>query len=229
MRLFREIGGFIMQKLTKSRGEHLKPVKLFLDDIERIVATLREVSSEVEITTDEYVLADLSQLSDLKHECLTTLKLLNRNPYLAVDLEPSRVWLYIAEDTPTARGLYEKVRSILVQQRRPFASALISWWFPLMISAGMVTAFLIGTIQSNPLAVGLGLVLFGFALWGMWYSHRVVTGRYSIIIPKRRRESPSFLKRNADRIILAMISAIAGGIITSLLSSLISQFIGPSR
>lgn len=184
-----------MQKLTKSHGELLKPVKLYLNDLERIVELLQEVATDVDISTDEYTLTDLNQLSELKKEHLTFLELEVSDPYISFNLEPHQVWLFIGRDDMVSRGTFEKIKQVLVQRKRPLA-----WLLHSSVTSGLFTGLALGvlvtgvSIGNSIIAVLSTLALF-LGVWWMWYGHKDRFKRYSIIIPKYRVDEPSFLKK----------------------------------
>ena len=50
-----------MERKIRSHGEHLKQVLLYREDIEQIVELLREVSPNVELSTDEHKSSDVKE------------------------------------------------------------------------------------------------------------------------------------------------------------------------
>jgi len=82
-----------LKKITKAHGERIGPVKLYLDDIEAIVAVFSEVSSETKITTDEYAVESIDQLKQLKREYFNEMHISISDPYVSLSLEPDGIWL----------------------------------------------------------------------------------------------------------------------------------------
>ncbi len=62
-----------MKKIAKSYWKNLPPVKLYLDDVEKIIEIMRESSSGVELTTDEYAFSDINDLLELHRDCLAVM------------------------------------------------------------------------------------------------------------------------------------------------------------
>ena len=155
-------------------------------------------------------------MTELKRDFFTHLSFSISEPHISLALTPAHIFLYIGKDDPVSRGIFEKIKNVLVQRKRPPA-----WLLNSFLISGLVTGFspillFVGFSKSNLLLIVLGfLTLLVGALWS-WYGFQNQFKRYSIIIPKYRIDSPSFLKRNGDRIVLATISAIIGGVITLL-------------
>lgn len=82
-----------MRKLTTHRVEFLKPVVLYLDDLEQIIEILHQVSDSVDLSTKDLALDNLKQLKELKLESLNELHISIDEPYLSLNLEPAQVSL----------------------------------------------------------------------------------------------------------------------------------------
>ncbi len=198
-----------MKKIARSKSESLPRVKLYLDGLERIVDILQKVSSEIRITTEEFKLENIGQLVDLKVDYLTQLKIESWNPYLSLELAPFQIWLYISDDEPTLRGAYEMIKAVLLQSKPIFPR----WLYTPYVPAIFIGAFTILLLRLLPLGDVLGgalaaLGLLGAVLWSV-YGYVYATTKHSVIIPRYRVDAPSFLTRNSDRIIIAILSAVA--------------------
>lgn len=209
-----------MREITKSHGQRLEPVKLYLDDLERIVEVLRSVSSDIRITTGQYALDNLGELPLLKREFLRELEITIREPHVSLECSHSGIWLYISDDNPISRGLFDKVREILLQRRRLLAPlGFVSGLGGALFSAGLFALFR-GMIKAHAITVVGAILCLALAIGAIWYSYWEQERGYAIIIPKYEMDAPSFLKRNADQVALAVISAILGGLIALLLAKL---------
>jgi hypothetical protein len=208
-----------MRKAIGSYGEELKPVCLYLDDLKEIVSILEGTCEKIDIQTDDVLLDSLDEIGDLKKEILNNLTISGKNPYVSLSMQPYRIWLYIHEDTPESRGLFQKVKLVLVRCQRPLArilhntalSGLSSWiWILTGVAAIKLKSRLLG------LCVGLLFIL--STVW-VFYGIRYYDRRSIIVVPKNRIDSPSFVKRNLDKIIVGLVCAIIGALITYLLNS----------
>jgi len=215
-----------MQKLTKSLSEHLPPVKLFLDDLEQIVEILQEVSKKVKISTNDYAFEDLKELVNKKYESINKLHISISDPYVSLDLESYGISLYIEKDEPISRGLFEKIKQILIQRKRPFGWLLTNWYLAGIFAGISIPLLIIGIEKNISSFIILGIIPFGCiaAIWTV-YGLRNQSKSNSIIIPKYKNEAPSFIKRNSDKIILIIFSALAGGIITFLVEKWIVPYL----
>lgn len=191
---------------------------LYIDDLEQIVEVLQELVTDIEISTDEYTLTDIGELSKSNKEYFTFLKLATRDPYISTDLKPDGIWLYIAKDDTVSRGAFEKIKQILVKRKRPFAwllhnSVIPGLFIGLALGWGLVQGSFVGRLLAIS-ALILGVSWF-------WYGHRDRFEKYSLIIRKHRIEAPNFFKRKADEIVLAIIAAIIGSLLTLVVTKLI--------
>jgi hypothetical protein len=136
-----------------------------------------------------------------------------RQPYVSVDLRQYEIWLCISEDIPECRGLFEKIKAVLLRCQGQF-----DWFFynNILIVSALVCTFagIVGSFLSHfTFMLAFSAALFIISLfWGI-YKDWYLVNRYTIIVPKYRIDSPSFVKRNGDKIILAMISALIGAVI----------------
>lgn len=203
-----------MEKIIKSYSEDFKPVTLFLDDLEDIVGIFKEVSNKVEIIADEYKLDDSDEFSKLRKEMVDSLIIRSLEPWISLSIEYVDSNIYLDQDTALSRGILEKVKEILKRRRRRFSwlsrDNLVGVFFSLF---SLVLFFLIykGISQKSFLYILLGIfdLLFG----SLFIRFCVKLGR-NIIYLKRHAESKSFWKRRKDEIIIAVISAIVGAVVT---------------
>jgi len=213
-----------MKKITRSYGEHLKPVKLYLDDLEKVTRILSDVTENVNLSTDEYSLDNVRQLQELKREYITELEIKIREPHVSLSLKPDNVWLYISQDDPVSRGLFEKIKKTLLECKHPRSWLIQTAWMAFVagsIVGGGIILALYGIVKQNYLHFSIGVASIVLSLLWSWYDHKTELRMYSIIILKHRIDTPPFFKRNADHIVLAFISAILGGVITLIVTELI--------
>ena len=76
-----------MEKKVKSHLELLKPAKLYLEDITNIVDIVKEVNTDVKISTDDYENINLNELENIKQETLNYLNISIQKPYLSLEFE----------------------------------------------------------------------------------------------------------------------------------------------
>lgn len=198
----------------------MRPVRLYLDDLERIVDHLQEVSKDIRITAQGYECDNLTELPLLKKPYLTDVEIRSSDPYIADDLKPTSVWLYMSRDDPASRGVFDALRTELHNARRPLTWLIASPFFSGGF-AGISVVLLLNWLQYNKLwltIAGVASVLLA-AAW-VYVSLQTQLRKFSIIIPKHRSDVPTFWQRNSDKIILALISALIGSLLTIAIKTL---------
>jgi hypothetical protein len=117
---------------------------------------------------------------------------------------------YVAS-SPTSLQLYHELDEVMKRcQRKP--AALYKYWAVLLASQiPWATSFAWEPkVAGFPVLLGLQLVLLSWMLWVVFISLR----RHAVVILRRRDEVPSFFRRNKDSLVIALISALMGGIVT---------------
>ena len=208
-----------MKKIVKSYCEIIKPVKLYLDDLTEIVEILKGACEEVCIQIEDVQLDDLDEISSLRKEVIFDISVRGYEPYVSVEMKPHTIHLYIQEDTPESRGLLEKVKTVLLRCRR----------FTLFLDNapyifGTLLGFSIGIfviLKERPMVFGiLNLALFMAVVLSFKFVFNEKLKHYTTVVLKYKIETPGFFKRNKDRILLALISASIGAIVTYILTLL---------
>lgn len=201
-------------------------MKLYMDDLERIVAALQEFSDEISIETDEYSLTELGELEELREENITHLDLGARRwpsdsalpSSVSVNLRPDTAFVFASQDDPASRGTFENVKKFLESRKQPLWWLIhtVDWWGGLVLGVCVVLialawragfawpsiAALIG------LAISLGCIAF-------FIRHRLA--KNTIIVLAYRRDAPSFWKKNRDAIIARAIPTVLGVLLGFLL------------
>ena len=214
-----------MEKKTPSRSETLKPVKLYLDDLEQIVSILKAESSEVKIETDEYKYESLEELVGSKKETIYKLKLIcGKWPHVDLNLNSYSVELFISEDEPKLRGVFEKIKEILVKRERIYRR-FVSFRWAMIFSLAPGIIFL-GKVVFFPSAPTPFSFLWFFIILSLiinlWL--RLERDKYSIIVLKHKIDQESFLKRNKDQVWLLIFGAVFG-IVGTVLGAIVLNFL----
>jgi hypothetical protein len=209
---------------TKHLGEHLPPVKLYLDDIAKIYDALHEAGERITIETPEYECTEPAELATLGVQQLRGLKIQCADPYLTVDITSREVWLYAAADDNVSRGLFEKIKELLRRRHRWIARRFSGTFgaVPILVALG-IGFFAVPDHwtsrprDSVPFLAGLGsisLLLVVIALFA-WYQ---VRGTNWVLLTNRNQAAPGFWRRNGDKLIvggiLAIVSAAIGALAT---------------
>jgi hypothetical protein len=211
-----------MERNIQSHGEHLKPVLLYRDDIEQIVERLREVSPNVELSTEEHKFNDLKEWAEQKRDYFTNMQLRTTNPYVSLQLKENEIWLFIVEDTAQSRGAFEKIKRILADHTRPSAKVMNPWMPSLVCNLCSISFFLTLWVKDWTILSVTAILMLGCVCW-LWWAFHTRFHKYSIIIPKYRTDAPNFWKRNSDKIAVAIIAAVFGSLLTLLIKSLTTK------
>ena len=214
-----------MERKIQSHGEPLKQVLLYRDDIEQVVEILREVSPNVELSTDEHKFNDVAEWAELKRDYFTNMQIETRDPYVSLNLTERSVFLYIAKNTPESRGAFEKIKHLLMD-RKPPIQRLLNFWMPAVVLNLCLWSFVLvpalrATSRWETFTVDAIFMLGCF--WWWWSAFQSHTRKFSIIVPKYRVEAPNFWKRNSDKIVIGIISAVFGCLLTLLIKSLTAK------
>lgn len=207
-----------MKKVAQAYSEYLKPARVYLDDLEEIVGILRETCDEVIIQAGDCLLDDLNELGQLRKEVLHDLKISGSQPDVSVDMRHSQIWLYISEDTPKSRGLFEKIKEILVRCKRPFAGLLQNTFLMGTALAFTFCGIICAIVVKSCFLIVCFAFLFSLSILWNVYGFQERSNRYTIVVLKHRIDNPNFLGRNRDKIILMIISAFLGALVTYFLT-----------
>jgi hypothetical protein len=209
-----------MEHNVQSHSEHLSPVLLYRDDIERIIELLSEISPRIELSNHDHKFNDVKEWAEVKKAYHTDIQMGARGPYISLDMNERSVFLYIAEDTAQSRGVFEKIKRLLAD-RKPPGHRLLNPWMPAIAFSVCLWAllFLASSITRWAILGAISTLLVGAIGWWV-LAWRFRFKKYSVIIPKYRIEAPNFWNRNSDKIVVAIIAAVLGSLLTLLINSL---------
>lgn len=205
-----------MKRASKTLGKHLPPVVLYKEDLVSIAESLTQSDGIIEIRTNDYEYENIDQLIDNVADDFSGLSIKRRNPYISVDIDSrSGVWVYASSDDLTSKGIFSDIVSILEPRVRRTnvvvgRVAKVAGWLG-ALGGGM----LFGAGQYREALILFLLLPVDFMF--MMAKHR------SIINREHRANKKSFWARNADQIVVAIIGAFAGAVITILLMNIISN------
>lgn len=217
----------VMEKLPKIIYETLPPVKLYLDELQEITAFLKEhYGDKIEIRTKDYKFNDVDALQQLDAAKIHHLEIFAGEKLYSAEIEMvlkrSDVRIICKQDTPTNQGIVTKLKELLLKRKRLVNTYRRFWPLGILIPTGVVTFLTARYSIKLPGLVGASIGALGMLLFNLWII--LADYRYhTIIIPKLKRDAPSFWTRNKDQIWLVVIGAIVGTIITSIVALLIKD------
>jgi len=217
-----------MKKVYHSISKGLSPVKLYLDDIKKILSILKEESFsniEIETTNNQYSEDEIDSIQP--SESLSQIS--SYNPfYINISFYSGyggAVRIFAKVDTALAYGVINKIEFLLKsRRRRVFSIATNIWFASLFPFLGILTTFIFLLQERNTINLIISLSLLIGTLLIFLVLMSLDSGklcRKNIINLKKKKEQLNFWKRNEDQIISGIIVAI----ITSFLSVIITLII----
>jgi hypothetical protein len=198
-----------MQKLDRSQHKNYGPVILWAEDLTALVSEL-ETCEEVEIVADDVKYESIEELiRESKGRRPLVVKITALNPHVSIELNPHRAWLYVSSSNLQSSGLFFKVDSILSHCERKLK--FFYEFVTVMVSATLLpNIFFLPFMQSF---MFLHWWVFGATFAWLFYAAYINFWKYSLVHLVRRGDRPSFVKRNFDTIVIAIISALLGAVI----------------
>ncbi len=202
------------------------PVRLWRDDLERIVALIEEVYPEAppRIQTDLYRLDSIQDLADLPSTRVRSVSI-DIPKRFTVKILPAACTIEVVEPDTLSRGLVATLGEILNQSRR-FPIRLVLFGLEGLAIALFLVSVLVSTGGFSP--TNFASLVGGLALMAMWLvlvmprsfgllfsSLEDIRFGASQIFTKTRAEAPTFLMRKRDDLLIeavvAVVSLLAGG------------------
>ncbi|MVT66875.1 hypothetical protein GPL21_17385 [Bradyrhizobium pachyrhizi] len=204
-------------KRTKAFERSYLPMVLWSEDLDEIVSAFKEARNdrgEVVITTDDYQFESVDDLKEhFGSRTLTKLEIAATQPFGYVKFDMSWVKLYVSSG-PKSAHLFHEIDAILSRcQRKP--KILYNGWF-------LTAAVLINLGYSylpNPwlsaragalLSTGVSSIVLVWTCWA--WLHRAF--RSAVIRLQHRKETKPFFERNKDQLVMLLIGALIGGMVT---------------
>lgn len=197
-------------------------VKLYLDDIEKIINILNEDKPETVLLKANNKVFELSEIEDLHTDELKELEIVASFPsYKQISISFDNHWtrLYCYGNTTTNQGILRKIEIVLKEKTRLLGALARSPYSQLLSSAvgGLAvftTILLFLKKDSKFLWFHLGIsLLFWFVLYlEIFYKN--------VIFLKHKNHYKNFFTKNKDQIIVGLIVGIPIAIISFLLGRL---------
>jgi hypothetical protein len=234
----------VVEKTAKSWNKYYLPLRLTKADLEEIVWIFGENAKTLEITVDEYKLADIAEIDYLRDkqgkDIITSFKLEDYQPYvqelrdrglLVLELSKNTARLYVSsENNLTLRGLAAQIDSILINKqirRSLFFNPMVmfpSW--TVLLSSALVLEVLYFRLHLTPpvstIFVNLPIVLsFSVSFWAFW-SQRVLSRRRAATIMLTHSQ-PNFFVRNKDALVVNLLTGVVCAVIGAIIGYLLAS------
>jgi hypothetical protein len=200
------------------------PVKIYIDDIEKIISLFDENKIKYTLQTDQYKYESLSELLDSKKEkSIGSLKIQTFEPYISIEFEKKWAIIYVSSDETFITGLFHKIDRIINQSKR-IISFSYSYYFVWVLNFLLLTIALInrgGKLYPQYIGISFSIISL-FWISRIFYIRYV---RYSSIQLIRKEHVSNFFQRKRDDLILSLLSALIGAILGIVGTILISKYL----
>jgi hypothetical protein len=204
-----------MEKIKKQKSfwRSYGPVVLWLEDLTEIVTFLKENTKKVEISNEDYRFQTIDDLKEhFGSQTQFLLEIDTTDPYVSIKLTRLGPKLYVAAGAQSTH-LFHEIDDMLSRRQRWFPWAY-SFWFMMVFPAAVFAVdhlFLAG--RPEPVAQILSQMATLLFLWFLWVAY-VRLRRECVIKLQRRADRKSFFERNQDQLIMLLLGAVLGGIVT---------------
>jgi hypothetical protein len=205
-----------MEKIRKQKSYRRSygPVVIWLEDLAEIVAILNENCNDVQISTEDYRFKTVDELKDhVGSQAQFALEIDGHSPYVSADFDRTSATFHVSAGTQAAYVFHE-IDSIIARRQRHFP-LIYNWWLLMLSSIATLglSYFWILTGQTGPARHVLSVVQIITFLWFLWAAF-VNVRRTSVVKLQRRSEARPFFERNKDQLLMLLIGAIVGGLMT---------------
>ncbi len=217
-----------MEKLDPPISREYQSLVIWLEDLNRIVAELKDNCSTVFINTETFKFNSVEEfLAETKCKTLSNLRIECNNPYIVLEFRPYMCRFYVGSSDTTASGIFHKINSLIEScERRPriiysLKINIIFFIYCIIISIPNLSYIFRLSKGINFWITPLLLVLgFYFVARASFINMR----RHSVINLFHRTEQKSFLEENRNAILVAIVGAIAGAIIGAVTTRIANDF-----
>lgn len=193
-------------------------MRLHLDELHEVYEVLSEYCKEgATIETCGYRISDLNELAKLPVEQTNELYINSTNRYLQISLTQNHGTIRVGSGNIEAEGLVSRIEKILLKGKIRYPALPESTWIPFPTGLPLLIGLI---IRNKILTITGGVIFLVYILWGLIYI-RFTTKRYSTIVFKLRKETPSFWKRNKDQLVMLIVGTIIVGVVTKVIDLLL--------
>ncbi|MBY0498927.1 MAG: hypothetical protein K2P74_04815 [Nitrosomonas sp.] len=200
-----------MQKIDKHQSKSYGPLVLWRGDLENIFSIFGEASvSKINIESGDTKFDSPNEfLEHSSGDTISELKIFIHNPFIQIDLSKHWVRLFASSSDLQSAGLFSKVDSVLSDcERKPRFLHKYVWFFLFMTLTFSLSYFPI----FKPFAYYVPALLILVVFWSIYITFS--NFKTSIIRIFHKKYRPNFFIRNRDSIVIAIFSALLGGVLT---------------
>lgn len=194
-----------MKKLDQSISIQFPPVVLYLEDLEEIEHVLVRDAKDLVIRCEGYEFDSTAELATkLDGKQIHAMEFRADNPYTSIDFDPFSTRIHVGTSNVHGAGISHLIANILQRRTRSFRWIYKPWTPSLLLFGISIGSPLLPTPWNRLLYV----LVFIWVLWSFWIDVK----RHSIIRLVKR--PASFFARNRDQLVITIISAVIGAILT---------------
>lgn len=209
-----------MRKIDKSLSKKYPPVKLYKDDLEKLLELfITEGFDNLKFTTEEYEYTS-EEFFNLNNEKITNLKITANNPfYFSIYFEDNWIRIYTNSDWIKELWLIQKIELIIKQKTRVIAFYLlnsVTIYFASIIITILILIILMMFLKNSNINedtiksfIYLAMLLIYVFISLIWYSLNKSFLK-NIFILDYKKNYPNFWKRNKDQLFTGITMVIIG-------------------
>lgn len=213
-----------MKKVKKEYIKYYPFLRLYKKDIDEIIKLFKQNCESVEIYIDEYKLDDISEIKDIGKQEVSYFHITSTlQAYLTLSSKSAN-FVLINEDDLKLRGLETKIEQILAKRKSAWNILNSPWlYIPYIIITVCVIIWWLSSLTFLSLSLTflasiVGVMILGFFPLCISYLLKYIdSNKHCVIFLCNSEERSNFFKRNKDRLIIGLVIAIIGGIITFIL------------
>jgi hypothetical protein len=204
-----------MKRNPKPLTKAYLPLVLWREDLDEIASILQRREAVIQFEADDYSFEKLEELeTHFGSKDKNELKIASAEPYVSIELGPRGARLYVSASSSDASGVFFELDKVLTTRQRRFP-ALYTFWFTCLfgpIVANTINLINIYTNLPRSIALASSLVSLVIVTWTFWVLY-IRRWWHSVIRMRRRSATVSFVHRNKDRLVVAIIAAIVGAVL----------------
>ena len=214
-----------IERITPSLYKEYPPIRLYLDDLEKIEHILSE-SKYISIRTAEYKFDGFDELKKKYFQNSGNISIIlnvsTQTPVVQINLGGYRNSLFCSTSDVLGSGFFTSIDSILKKSsRRAGWPQLLTIYVTLSLSSFALGATWKSQLleEAWPYVVGASASFLSWAIWVFYIS----SFRKLEVVMGNRGQSRGFFLRNRDSLVVAIISAAVSVALTLIMSRLFSQ------
>jgi hypothetical protein len=229
-----------MQKVKRGSFTHLPKLRLFREDIEKLITLFEQNFDNTKVIINDYIITGPTDIDQIKEPIAKNLSIEGSSSYrtnytegyVSLELRDHIADIYLSDSNdPRLRGIEYHINSLLLPRKRK-TSFLSSYWL-ICILLFLLETILILTNQFTPYFHGELFYISFFAMpliIPIWLLLDLkLNSKQAIIELVYSNTKTSFFIRKKDDILLALVSALIGSTITLIITLIAQRLTNPPK